>query len=198
MHFKTFAATLVLAPFLLLSCGPGEVVEISEVRDLPTGRTSPKVGASPEERFGIRQHPFVWSAPSSWLAQAESQFRIINYRADKNTECYVTVLPGGGGGIVPNLNRWRGQMGLDPIGEDGLSGLGLKPLLGAEAYSVSLDGTFQGMGADEAEGGYRMLGLIQEFGGLMVSVKMIGPVAEVEAGSEEFYTFCESIRFRAK
>lgn len=182
---------------LLCSCEPGDRVNITEVREIGSSTSTPKTGASPEERFGIRQHPFLWTAPDSWSPQSESQFRIINYRVGEQTECYVTVLPGGGGGIGPNLNRWRGQMGLEPMGEDGLAGLELKPFLGAEAFSVSYDGNFQGM-QGQAGDGYRMLGLIQQFSGIMISAKMAGPVEEVEAATAEFYKFCESIRFRGQ
>lgn len=182
---------------LLCSCEPAESIKITELRELGDATPTAKTGASPEERFGIRQHPFLWTAPDSWLPQSQSQFRIINYQVGENTECYVTVLPGGGGGIGPNLDRWRGQMGLEPMGENGLTELELKPFLGAEAFSVSYDGNFQGM-QGSASDGYRMLGLIQQFSGLMISAKMIGPAEEVKAATAEFYKFCESIRFRGQ
>jgi len=171
-------------------------VEITEVKDLGPSTPLPKTGASPESRFGIRQHPFHWTAPESWIAQKTSQFRLINYQVAENTECYLTVLPGDGGGITPNINRWRGQMGLGPLSEGGISELELKPLLGSEAYAISCDGSFGGMGAQKQREGYRMLGLIQNFSGIMISVKMVGPLEEVKASTEDFFAFCESIRFR--
>jgi hypothetical protein len=33
-------------------------------------------------------------------------------------ELTVSALPGNGGGLLPNINRWRGQLGLPPIRED--------------------------------------------------------------------------------
>jgi hypothetical protein len=54
-------------------------------------------------------------------------------------EIAVSALPGDAGGKLPNINRWRGQIGLPPLGEAELSQC-LVPLEvpGADTYAVDL------------------------------------------------------------
>ena len=53
----------------------------------------------------------------------------------------MTVLQGDGGGLLGNVNRWRGQLGLEPVEEKDLKDM-LKPVeaLGDEARLDETDG----------------------------------------------------------
>jgi len=208
-HTLIRSSIVISASVSLVACGPGDIVEIEEVSEVPSDRPQAQAGLTEAQRLGYdaiqpaaspsaapAQNPFIWESPEGWTELKGSQFRIINFKVGESTECYVSALPGGGGGIVPNLNRWREQMGLPPFTQDELEALEFRPLINTEAYSVKFDGSFQGMGASEAQPGYRMLGLIQDVGGLMIFQKMVGPVTEVEPNEAAFYNFAESIRFR--
>lgn len=66
-----------------------------------------------------------WTAPPDWQPVPPAQFLIAEYsiqgangaKADVN----VAVLDGDGGGPLANINRWRVQIGLGPIDENGLA-----------------------------------------------------------------------------
>lgn len=61
-----------------------------------------------------------WTAPAGWTeekgnAQREATLRLGTL--EPKLEVSVTRLQGDGGGMLANLNRWRGQLGLDGVGE---------------------------------------------------------------------------------
>ena len=101
-----------------------------------------------------------------------------------------------GGSLDANVNRWRGQMGLEPATEAEIAALTTRPLFGIPAYIVDVTGAFKGMGAAEAQADYRLLGLILPVGqtGQSLFVKMIGPQQLVADNESNFHAFCDSLR----
>jgi hypothetical protein len=89
-------------------------------------------------------------------------------------------------------------MGLDPLSEEEVTALPERPLLGASAKFVDIEGDFGGMAipgapASEAKEDYRLLGLIQEQAQFTFFVKMTGPKALVSEQEAAFDSFCRSI-----
>lgn len=66
-----------------------------------------------------------WKLPEGWKNQPASGMRFatlsIPNPAGSEAEVSVVVLPGDAGGPLPNVNRWRGQLGLGPWTEKDLS-----------------------------------------------------------------------------
>jgi len=60
---------------------------------------------------------FDWTAPDEWERAPARSMRLVTYFAggDTSAECYVSLLPGDGGGLESNLNRWYEQMGVQPL-----------------------------------------------------------------------------------
>lgn len=184
-------------------------VEIPIKRELSEYRKSNNFGETEEERLGILnvkrkpeenpkvEMPFVWEEPEGWTKAPTNQMRMINYRFGENDEgeCYVTFLPGGGGGLVANLDRWRKQIGMKPFTKEELLKLPLKPFLSGEAFFIDMSGDFQGMRSKKKEN-YRMLGLIQQQRELTGFVKLTGPANLVELNYEKFEKFTSSLRFK--
>lgn len=60
-----------------------------------------------------------WKLPSGWEELPASQLRVGNFRihGENNAHAEVSIipLPGMAGGDVENVNRWRGQVGLQPL-----------------------------------------------------------------------------------
>jgi hypothetical protein len=139
---------------------------------------------------------FEWTTPSGWEELPSSQMRAANFRIarDPDTECYLAALPGAAGGLVANVNRWRKQMGLEPMSQASISALPQETLLGQSAFVVDLEGTYVGMGQGAARPGYRMLGLIQEQPGQTVFLKMTGPGATVVDERARFLELAKSLR----
>ncbi|MCC6796478.1 MAG: hypothetical protein IT366_15265 [Candidatus Hydrogenedentes bacterium] len=199
------ACTALLFGFCLSSCSKsGGVEEITETRTLTTAKEAPKEGVSSAERFGMTasrpmtaaQPGFTWTTPEGWEELPAKQFRPVNLRpaADPKAECYVSKLDGAAGGLVENINRWRNQMGLEPIDEAAIATLPQKPLLGAEATYIDLDGTFGGMSGDTENADYKMVGLILAHDTESVFVKFTGPKALVEQELPKFEQFCASLK----
>jgi hypothetical protein len=69
----------------------------------------------------------IWTVPSSWQPMPPAQFLLAEFSipgADgAKAEVNVAEMEGDGGGILANVNRWRGQIGLGPIDEKDLSKL---------------------------------------------------------------------------
>lgn len=74
-----------------------------------------------------------YASPAGWIELPASGIRKANFRIeDENgaAELTVTVFPGDVGGRLGNINRWRGQIGLEPSTPDDLPEF-------TESYSIS-------------------------------------------------------------
>ena len=97
----------------------------------------------------------------------------------------MTVLQGDGGGLLGNVNRWRGQLGLEPVEEKDLKDM-LKPVeaLGDEARLVDLTGTSKRSQLEE-----RLIGVIAPQDELTWFYKLMGTPDLVEKSQEGFLDY---------
>lgn len=141
--------------------------------------------------------PIEWDVPSGWVELPSSQMRQVNLRpaGDVEAECYLSILPGDAGGLVANVNRWRGQMGQAPLTATEVGELPKRPLLGQPATLVTVEGNFTGMGGEVlADAGMR--GAILSLPEITIFIKMTGPVEVVQDEAAHFDAFCDSVRMR--
>jgi len=191
----------------MLSCAenPDAPQPFAEVRTVSEAPKPIVAGLEPADRFGIQtqaqaQAPpggdvYYWDVPEGWTEEPPTAFRTANLRVAGNpdAECTLTVLPSGGGGLLQNVNRWRGQMGLEPLDDAGFAALPRHPFLHGEAVLVDVEGAYAGMGGGPGIPGYRLVGLAALDGAMGVFVKMTGPANLIEAELDAFYAFCASI-----
>ncbi len=194
-------AALMANSFLLLSFMTScervsERMEITRTREISQYEATPKVAAYAQERFGDER--LTWKTPEGWAQAERSQMRPVNltFGPAKEGECYLSLLPGGGGGVLANVNRWRKQMGQPDLTEQDLAQLPKKTLMGIEGVFVSIDGAYTTVGATEAKPDQRMLGIVASMGEAGLFVKMVGPKALVEANAQAFDEFVTSLRLR--
>jgi hypothetical protein len=91
------------------------------------------------------------------------------------------------------VNRWYNQFRLPEI--ISLEDLKQEPMLGVTGYMVEAEGTYHaGMGADPRSE-TRMLAAAIPISSIIVTIKMIGSPAEVEAQQEAFLGYCRSLEF---
>lgn len=59
----------------------------------------------------------TWDVPANWVESDAPPPLLAAWTADAGDEVRITVsrLAGEGGGTLPNINRWRGQLGLAPV-----------------------------------------------------------------------------------
>lgn len=187
---------LLLSAGLLPACddgprgGPIEVVRTVAAPDVD-------LDASGAKRFGYEAPPplFLFDLPENWREIEPAPLRDLNFTipgvgAAGDAECYASLLQGGG--TLDNVNRWRGQMSLDPYSDDELAALPVVDVVGRRSVLVDIEGTFQSM-SGEAQDEYRLLGVYAAFPAFGFSVKMIGPRETVTAERDAFVRFVESL-----
>ncbi len=161
--------------------------------------------ATTAERFGLAPAGapgddasgagLAWTVPAGWIELPASAMRAASFRVagDPRAECSLVLLPGDAGGLSANVDRWRGQMGLAPLGADELEALPRGELLGGPAVRVDFEGTYSGMGG-EARAGQRMVGLLRVEATGSSFLKMVGPADVVAAELEAFDELARSLR----
>lgn len=215
------ALVTVSTSLAMMGCEKPDRMEIGDSRERFTGEEDPVFGLTAKQRFlkdeagagggGLvadseapPTNPFRWVVPEGWNEKATSRMRLINLSFGPNDEgeCYLTALPGEAGGIPSNVNRWRGQMGLEDLTDEEIDALPEQMFLGMAAKFVDLRGDFGGMSfpgapASEKKSDYRMLGLVQQQLPFTFFVKMTGPAELVAANEDAFFKFCQSITIGA-
>lgn len=168
---------------------------VEESRQPTSKDVSPKLSATSDERFrDSKPSPVQGDAPQNWLALPAAQFRELNYRFGESGigEVYVSILSGS---VGDNVNRWRKQFGETPLDAAGLDALEKISIAGTRGVWVEAEGEYgSGMGGGGAKSGYGLAGVIAEVSGQILTVKMIGPAAEVEAEKAALKGFANSLR----
>ena len=60
----------------------------------------------------------IWETPNSWISSEGSSMRLASFAipySGGTGDLSVIQLGGDGGGLKSNVNRWRGQLTLEPI-----------------------------------------------------------------------------------
>ena len=146
------------------------------------------LGCEKAETIEVRTIPAEPSPPQSWgldspIGPEKARFSI---RGNNGTATVsLTVLQGDGGGLLGNVNRWRGQLGLEPLDESSLgSAVQSVDSLGTEARLVDLNGTSNRTQLDT-----RLVGVIVYRNELTWFYKLMGTPAVVAAEKDEFLKY---------
>ncbi len=127
-----------------------------------------------------------YTVPEGWEEFPAQSVRKANFRVSDESgsaEIAVTTFPGDVGGLLANVNRWRSQIGLDPVQEDGLETLIRPfPISNHRGTIVSLQGPSQSI-----------LGGILSFHGSTWFFKMQGATGTVNAQADALETFLDSV-----
>jgi len=178
---------------LLGACRKDEEVVVTETRQLTTRDTSPKLHASSDERFrNTKPAPVRGETPDGWHQLPGTQFRLLNYRFGESGLGEVSVSISAGS-VMENTNRWLAQFNAAPLDHEGFEKLRQVPIAGASGVWVEAEGEYApGMGV-EPKSGYALAGVIASLRGEIVTVKMVGPKAEVLAQHETLETFAKGL-----
>ncbi|MEZ6068235.1 MAG: hypothetical protein R3B90_21550 [Planctomycetaceae bacterium] len=74
---------------------------------------SPQMAAASAETPKI---PFTFDQPEGWAAAPQTTFSVVSLTTGGDKPASFTVTPSQGG-LLPNVNRWRGQVGLDTLAD---------------------------------------------------------------------------------
>lgn len=134
-----------------------------------------------------------WELPEGWTQTETRAMRRANFAlGESGLEVAVTSFPGDVGGLPANVNRWRRQLGLPPIGEgEMLPFLTQTSINGKDVLFVDLLGPPQPEGAPTQ----RMLTAVANHAGASWFFKLTGDAPTVEKHRAEFVEFVRSLRF---
>ena len=137
----------------------------------------------------------IWSVPPDWQAIPPAQFLLAEYAIsganDAKAEVNVAALDGDGGGLLANVNRWRGQIGLGAMSENDLAQLGQSlDVPGGQATLVDLVGTDAKTGAPT-----RLIGALVSQNGRTWFYKLMGDKAVVAQQKDSFTKFIQSANY---
>jgi hypothetical protein len=157
----------------------------------PAPSANPAPAAAEGEAGGLPE----WAVPSTWKSQPPTQMLLAKFiasgQASEMVEVTVSRFPGDTGGLLANVNRWRGQVGLEPVREQDLGQCSAPlELPEGKATLVDVSGTNPRTGKKA-----RLIGAIVPRGGQTWFFKLVGdlPVAEQEKAA--FIKFVQSARY---
>lgn len=132
----------------------------------------------------------TWTAPAHWKAKPGSAMRKGSYAIAGDggeADLAITAFPGDVGGDLANLNRWRGQLSLPPVGQAELEAT-RQTLERNQLKMTVVDLVGTGPGAQ------RILGAMIPHGGATWFVKLMGPDALVAKERAAFTAFLDTIK----
>lgn len=135
----------------------------------------------------------AWAAPADWIAKPAGAMRKGSYGIkgpEGDGDLSITAFPGSTGGLLANLNRWRGQLGLPPLSENELAA----NTVHLDAGELHLDiADFAGSATGKPT---RILGAIVPYGTDTWFFKLMGPDALVAREKTAFMEFLHTIKPR--
>jgi len=134
---------------------------------------------------------FSFDRPPDWKENPQpSRGRLFEFTADGSAGPALITLSAlqGGGDLVGNVNRWRNQVGLDPLSEADVSKSATPvTFIGADAWLVEAIGSSSGIVV--------IASLSSEFS---IFLKMSGPPATVQAQKEAFMKVAQTFKMKGR
>ncbi len=212
MRFTVALGVSALA-WMAAGCGKEEVRVYQAPQDAPASVASqPKSGASQNagpngspgsagssaasaEAAGSERPAVPWTVPAGWEEKPASGMRVASYavkRPDgRSADISVVAMGGGAGGELENVNRWRNQIGLDPVTEADLAGLrSIIPAGNRQVVMYELDGKKAVLDDKYAA---RTLAAILPAGEMTVFFKITGENALVAEQKPQFLAWIKSV-----
>ncbi len=173
---------------------------------LPTDSPNPKLPPGHPDISSLPGAPaagsaalpqLTWTTPAGWTEVPPSEMRVASFKVagagGKQADVSVIPLPGMAGTDPANVNRWRGQVGLPELPDDGLQKTAESVEAGGQpAQLYDIAGTNPGSGDKE-----RILGVIQHRDDMAWFYKMTGDADLVEQQKPAFIEFLKSLNFAA-
>lgn len=127
-----------------------------------------------------------WTVPAAWKQVSAGAMQLARFGVPEvngaKAEASVSVFPNDTGGTLANVNRWRGQVGLEPATEATL-GSNVAPLDGAGAGAIFI----------ELKGPQKMIyGAVVPRAGSYWFYKLLGDAAAVAPQKDAFVAFAKS------
>lgn len=178
------------ALFLLLavcSCKDEEIrtyrvaVDPNEEAPASVSENPHSPAAAPEE--------VIWKAPEDWKTEEVGQFLTAAYSMPGGGRVTVSKLGGDGGGLTANVNRWRGQVGMEPLPENEVAGKRFD--IAGSDKSLLLFNLVPEASEPDSDG---ILAAVLPLDSETWYFKFTAKAGEIEKGSDSFVDFLGSVR----
>ena len=157
------------------------------VNSEPTQPVEPPAGANPSKP--------AWEIPSGWQETSANQMLLAKFAVtnqDGEAEITVSSFPGEVGGLLANVNRWRGQVGLAALTQEDLDkSVSRLDVLGGTATLVDMNGHAAARAGKET----RLVGVVWPRGGQTWFYKLMGDPSAAGREKDAFVKFVQSVRF---
>ncbi|MBL4697598.1 MAG: hypothetical protein JKX70_02070 [Phycisphaerales bacterium] len=183
-HSKQSLIIVGCAIGMLAGCDRTEIQSYRVAREFDGSAAASQAEA--QAAIAQRVSPEVtWTLPSEWHeVETTSSMRLATFQTSHGQEIALTAFPGDVGGLIANVNRWRGQIGLDPADEQGIA-----------SDIVELDGVNVTV-VDVSNEGRRLVGTIINVGdGKTWFVKATGSIDSVEEAKAQMIAFSKTFMF---
>ncbi len=174
------------------SIQPGPTSASAPAAATPTPAPAPAADMASTPVPNAAGPSLTWTAPADWQAKPASAMRkatfLVPAPGGGTFELAITAFPGDVGGELANVNRWRGQLGLQPLADADLAGAVTH--LSANGLSFTLV-DFASAPAGQSK---RMVGAMVPFGGATWFFKLLGPDAAVAAQKPAFLAFLQTVK----
>jgi hypothetical protein len=195
MFTRAAACIVLVAASLLAGCKDREIVTYRAPKDPAPATPVPAAGGDAMANTAVPtgSGSLSWTAPAHWVAKApgamrKGSFTVKGENGGADADLSITAFPGDTGGLLANLNRWRGQLSLPPLAAGELDGA-LQHFDGAGLHFEVVDfvGTASGTPT-------RIVGAVLSRAGETWFFKLMGPEALVAAQKEDFLNFLRSVK----
>lgn len=152
---------------------------------MPAGLLAPDNSELPQLKYTV---------PSGWTEKPPSQMRVASFEISQNGKSVdVSVVPlgGMGGGDFANVNRWRGQVGLQPT-EDGIIQQSAEKVTVAGQPADLYDIAGAASGGNDAQ---RIIAVILHRDEMVWFFKMDGDSQLAEQQKPAFVSMLKSLQF---
>ena len=136
-----------------------------------------------------------WQVPAGWQEVAGGQFLVAKFmltgEGGATAAVNVSNSAGEGGGLIGNVNRWRGQLGLAPWSEAEVNqSVTTIDVAGGKASLVDISGTEARTGKPT-----RLIGVMVPQSGQTWFYKLMGDSKVVESQKAAFTQFVQGVKY---
>src|ERR1044071_642864 len=160
----------------------------TNAKRIPGGGTG---GTEPGEETSVKP---AWEVPAGWQEVAAGQMMLARFQlggGEGKAEVTVSVFPGDTGGVLANVNRWRGQVGLTPVAQaEADRQIVSLDVMNGKAMLVDVNGRNARTAAPA-----RLIGVIVPRAGQTWFYKLTGAPVAGDRGKDAFIKFVKSVRY---
>ena len=132
-----------------------------------------------------------WTVPEGWKETAGNEFSLAAFAVSDGKMSIKTTVSRAGGDLLQNLNRWRGQLGLEPWSNSELAkSAKVLPVDGSDGTLVELIGTDAKTKKPSCT-----IGVIVPRGDSAWFFKLTGDVELAQREKSNFEAFVQSVKF---